>query len=155
MNDYFLLFSSHFDRDLGIDNGRLRLVSLSQGHQEIWIASSSVATKQGHESFHHYGGYIPPEYRVPGLPNYKVNTQPLNLSHVKGVGGNFYQITPFAVTTDRKGKRSDFGIHLDANVPGSLGCIVMSVGRFGQFEFCMRELASKSIEKIPLFVTYS
>lgn len=155
MSDYFLLFSSHFDRDTGLDSGRLRLVSLSKGHQEIWIASSSIATKQGNESFHNYGGYIPPEYRVPGLANWTVNTKPIYMPHVKGVEGNFYQITPFSVTTDRHGKRGDFGIHLDANAPGSLGCIVMSVGRFRQFERWMKELTQKSIKQIPLFVTYS
>ena len=31
MNDYFLSFSSHFDRDQGLDRGRLRLDSLSKG----------------------------------------------------------------------------------------------------------------------------
>lgn len=153
MHDYFLLFSSHYDRDRGLDRGRLRLCSLSFGAIEIWIASSSYSTKQGRESFHQRGGYLPPEYRVPGLKHWEVKTNPIYMPNVKGVQGNFYQLLPFEVVTDRKGKRSDFGIHKDANVPGSLGCIVMSDNRFAQFEKWMESLAKKGIEKLPLFVT--
>lgn len=125
-HDYFLLFSSHFDRDAGLDMGRLSLNSLIRGTLKIWLASSSVSTKQGSESFHVSGGYIPPQYRVPGLAKWMVNLLPIPLDHIKGIDGNFYRIDPYEVTTDRGGKRSDFGIHKDANVPGSMGCIVMS-----------------------------
>lgn len=153
MHDYFLLFSLHHNRDRGLDQGRLRLCSLSKGSVKIWIATSSLSTKQYKESFHDWGGILPPEYRVPGLPNWRVRTNPIPLDHVKGVGGNFYQLLPFAVTTDRGGKRSDFGIHLDANTPGSLGCIVMTDWRFEEFETQMSKLSFSGINEIPLFVT--
>lgn len=153
MNDYFLLFNLHYDRDRGLDQGRLRLCSLSKGHMGIWIATSSLHTKQYKESFHQWGGILPPEYRVSGLPNWRVRTNPIPMPHTKGVMGNFYQILPFEVTTDRGGKRSDFGIHLDANTPGSLGCIVMSDWRFKQFETEMSQLVKAGIREVPLFVT--
>ena len=98
---------------------------------------------------------MPPQYRVKDLPFYTVSTQPIPLDHVKGVEGNFYQILPFAVVTDEGGKRSDFGIHKDANAPGSLGCPVMSSDRFSQFEQAMRELRTQGISDLPLFVQYS
>ncbi len=152
--DIFLNFSLHFDRDRGLDQGRLRLDSLSRGNLKIWIATSSVATKQGRESFHYWGGLIPPDYRGKGILRYHVKTEPIWLP-TKGVNGNFYAISPHTIFTDRDGKRSDFGIHVDANVPGSLGCIVMSKERFLEFELEMGKLRKEGYLRLPLFVTYS
>ena len=153
--DAFLLFTQHFDRDPGQDYGRLSINGLSDGTTHIWKATSSHATKQHAESFHERGGLLPPQYRVPNLKNYTVNTKPIDLRHNKGVAGNFYQISPFAVKTDKGGERSDFGIHLDANVEGSLGCIVMDAIRFQQFEQAMTKLRNAGVASIPLFVQYS
>lgn len=155
MMNIFLLFTQHFDRDKGQDYGRLSLNGLSDGTTHIWMATSSYATKQYPESFHERGGLLPPQYRVKDLKNYTVNTTPIDLSNNKGVAGNFYQISPFAVTTDRGGQRSDFGIHLDANVEGSLGCIVMNSARFQQFEQAIVKLRNAGVAQIPLFVQYS
>ena len=154
-NDYFLIFNSHFDRDKGLDQGRLSLVSLYAGTLHIWRAVSSYSTKQYPESFHERGGYLPPEYRVPSINNWTVDTRPVDLTHVKGVSGNFYRILPFEVKTDKGGVRSDFGIHLDANAPGSMGCIVMNQTRFEAFEAAMTGLRNNSIFVIPLYVRYS
>jgi len=155
MDNLFLLYSAHFDRDRGLDYGRLSINSLMQGTLSIWRATSSYASKQYRESFHEYGGVLPPQYRVKGLEYWSVNTTPIPLNGVKGVEGNFYQLSPFAVTTDKGGKRSDFGIHKDARAPGSLGCIVMSSDRFLQFEAAMTRLRQQGIAKLPLFVQYS
>lgn len=153
--DIFLLFSQHFDRDSGQDYGRLSINGLSDGTTHIWKATSSHATKQYAESFHERGGLLPPQYRVQNLKNYTVTTKPINLSHNKGVDGNFYQILPFKVVTDKGGQRSDFGIHKDGNVEGSLGCIVMDPNRFQQFEQAFAQLRSAGVASIPLFVQYS
>ena len=83
MNDYFLLFTQHFDRDKGLDYGRLSLNTLSEGTKCIWRATSSIASKQYPESFQERGGLIPPQYRCPKLSNYTVKTQPIPLPHVK------------------------------------------------------------------------
>ena len=155
MRGRVLFFNSHFDRDTGLDYGRFSLGSLSEGTKEIWVAASSYGTKQFPESFHYRGGFLPPEYRVPGLKNWWFKTSPISMPHVKGVAGNFYQILPFQVHTDKGGVRGDFGIHLDANAPGSLGCIVMSKDRFTQFESWMTKLRSSGVERVPLFVRYS
>lgn len=153
-SDFFLNFTGHYDRDRGLDWGRLRLDSLSEGNIKIWIATSSISTKQGRESFHQRGGLLPPDYRCKGKIKWSVSLNPIYLP-VQGVEGNFYQISPFQVVTDRGGIRSDFGIHRDANSPGSLGCIVMSDDRFSQFETEMNKLRARGILKLPLFVTYS
>lgn len=152
---YFLNFSLHFDRDRGLDQGRLCLRHLEQGTVEIWKATASTSKKQYAESFHERGGLIPPEYRVPGLKSWKVHTKPINLSHKEGIQGNFYKIDPHQITTDKGGVRSDFGIHKDANVPGSLGCIVLTADRFQHFEKEMSKLSTQEVNSLPLFVTYS
>ena len=154
MNQW-LSFTAHFDRDKGPDWGRLSINSLQDGTTHIWKATSSYASKQYPESFHERGGMLPPQYRVPGLKFYTVSTKPIPMPRTKGVEGNFYQILPFEVITDKGGKRSDFGIHKDANAPGSRGCIVMSGDRFEQFEQAMKELRTQGISEIPLFVQYS
>ncbi|MGD1911466.1 MAG: hypothetical protein ACFB2X_11565 [Rivularia sp. (in: cyanobacteria)] len=152
---YFLNFSLHFDRDRGLDQGRLCLRHLEKGTVEIWTATSSTSGKQDRESFHKQYGLIPPEYRVPGLKSWQVHTQPINLSHKLGVQGNFYKIDPHEVKTDKGGVRGDFGIHKDANVPGSLGCIVLTAERFNDFEKEMSQLSTIGVDSLPLFVTYS
>ncbi|MEB3189686.1 MAG: hypothetical protein VKL42_05005 [Snowella sp.] len=144
-----------FDRDKGLDSGRLSLNHLREGHKAIWVATSSTADKQGAEDFNLKGGLIPPQYRC-GIPNWTVQTTPIPMPSVKGVEGNFYKIDPYAVKAQPSGTiRGDFGIHRDANVPGSAGCIVMSGDRFKDFESKMRELAKQGIKSIPLFVQYS
>lgn len=154
---YFLNFAMGLDYDGRLEEGRLVLRSISaQGGRthQIWLSTSSLASRQKPEDFHQWGGPIPPEYRVPNLRAWEVETTPINLAHVKGVEGNFYKILPFMVKTDKGSERGDFGVHRDANTPGSLGCIVMSGDRFKHFEQEMKRLKDLAIAKIPLFVTY-
>ncbi len=156
---HFLTFSAHFDRDKGLDQGRLCLRWVGDGEGEtknIWMAATSTASKQQSESFHKRNHMLPPEYRVPGLKSWSVDTNPIPLPHVPGVQGNFYRLLPYEVTTDQGGHRGDFGIHWDGNTPGSAGCIVMSKDRFADFEKEIAELRkTQGISQIPLFVTYS
>lgn len=143
-----------FDRDKGLDYGRLSLNSLTQGTKNVWVATTSQANSQQPESFHQKGGPIPPQYRCK-IKNWEVLTNPIPMPNLKGVEGNFYKIDPHTVTTDKGGFRGDFGIHLDANVPGSMGCIVMNRERFSDFESIMKKLANQGIKRLPLFVQYS
>ena len=154
-NLYCLVFSAHFDRDKGIDIGRLLLHHLVTGHDCIWKAYSSHAKGQDAEAFHNRYAMIPPAYRVPKLTQWTVNTLPEDSSNVTGVGGNFYRISPYQVVTDKGGVRSAFGIHRDANVPGSAGCIVMSDDRFIDFENAMTRVRAQGIKQLPLIVVYS
>ena len=154
---YFLDFAMGLDNDGRLETGRLVLRSISNNGgrtHDVWVATSSVASKQKIEDFHQRGGPIPPEYRVPLIPSWEVETKPINLSSVRGVEGNFYKILPFSVTTDKGGVRGDLGIHADKNVPGSLGCIVMTEDRFVKFEKRILEVYKEGFSKIPLFVTY-
>ncbi len=70
-----------------------------------------------------------PANNVIGVDCYSVSTTPIYMPGVKGVEGNFYKINPHMVTVNGL-KRGDFGVHFDANAPGSSGCVVLrtSVG---------------------------
>ena len=152
---YLLTFASGFNRERGIDVGRLVLNHIDRGHQSVWKAWSSHVNGQEKEGFHQRGGMLPPAYRCPKLRMWKVKTNPNPMPHVAGVSGNFYKINPHEVVTDRGGHRGDFGIHLDANHPGSLGCIVTDRDRFLDFENTMTRLRAEGVSEIPLIVVYS
>ena len=160
--DYFLDFAMNLDRHAGnLAEGRLVLRSVSRKDgvtkgrtHVVWVCTTSTANKQGVEAFHQKGGPIPPEYRA-GIQAWEVNLSPIYMPDNAGVRGNFYKIDPHLVKTDKGGERGDFGIHLDANVPGSLGCPVMSSERFKSFEAEMKRLRELGYKKLPLFVTYS
>lgn len=101
-------------------------------------------------------GGIPP-CKIVGIDKYTVSLRPIFMPQVRGVEGNFYQIFPFEVLVDQYGKktaRGDFGIHRDANVPGSAGCIVIPSGEHWQeFEELMKKLQDKGVKTLDLFVS--
>lgn len=86
------------------------------------------------------------DYRIPATP-YHLDT--------RGIEGDFFHITPDPVSDGAGGIRSELGIHFDANVPGSAGCIVLR-NRGGWEAFCDRlsKIASQGIKSIPLSVRY-
>ena len=84
--------------------------------------------------------------------NYELDLNPINLPNVKGVNGLFYRILPFEVISQGF-KRSDLGVHFDANVPGSSGCIVLKqMDHWDLFKKLIRELKAKDVNFLPLFV---
>lgn len=138
-----------------LNRGRLVLYDWNEGVIGRWVATSGVGmwqkiggwSKQG-------GGVIPATYQCnPTFANYWVDVAPLDRSGVKGIDGDAYAITPFAVTTKQRVQRSDLMIHRDANVPGSMGCIVLSDDEYADFcEVFNRELIGH--EQIKLWVQY-
>jgi hypothetical protein len=124
MTDLFLIFAMPLDEDPRLNRGRLILFDRTQGTIGRWVATSGLG-----------GGVIPATYQLKDrIPWYKVAAKPLDLSHVRGVEGNGYPITPFEVQTKEGVTRSDLLIHRDANVPGSMGCIVLSGDEFADFD---------------------
>lgn len=100
-------------------------------------------------------GCLPPSDRIGA--HYHVETNRLYLPKVKGVEGSFWCIKPFSVRADGV-MRSDLGVHFDANVLGSAGCIVLSgkhkQEHFDSFKEAMRKLNRLGVYKIPLEVIY-
>jgi hypothetical protein len=86
------------------------------------------------------------------IPNYQLDLSPINLPNVKGVNGLFYRILPFEVMSQGF-KRSDLGIHFDANIPGSSGCIVLKQpDHWELFKQIMNRLKLEENKLLPLFV---
>ena len=85
------------------------------------------------------------EYQIPAQP-YWLET--------RGVEGLFFHITPDPVGSGDR-IRSELGIHRDANVPGTSGCVGL-INWEGWEGFCrrMRNIASVGVENLPLKVRY-
>lgn len=153
---YVLIMSGHYDRDPGMDKYLLALIHSNRGHVNQWSCVSSHVNGQKLGTQYVKGGLLPPTYHCQKLAQYFVDTEPLDLTHQAGVRGNFYKILPFEVVTNKGTKRGDFGVHLDANAPGSLGCIVMDWHNFKDFEAQIMNIRVKEkITKVPLHVFYS
>lgn len=151
----FLFFTMQLDETPQINRGRLFLCDYEQGFVGRWVATSSTGAKQGVKDWNIRGGVLPPTYELKNsLSFYTVATNPIDLRHVQGVEGNGYAITPFAVTTKDGGDRSDLLIHRDANVPGSMGCIVLGDGEFADFEKVFKQQCSH-FDSVKLLVGYT
>ncbi|MGB5768951.1 MAG: hypothetical protein WBM32_03640 [Crocosphaera sp.] len=84
---------------------------------------------------------------------YMVDSDPLILSN-PGIAGKFYKINPHLVKV--KGTtRGDFGIHFDANVPGTAGCIgIEDPQQWAAFKELMKHYSQSGLTQIPLLVAY-
>lgn len=90
---------------------------------------------------------------IPSGEGYKIPTTPYWLD-TRGVEGLFFHITPDPVGSGDR-IRSELGVHWDANVPGTSGCIGL-INWEGWDGFCRRmsKIAALGIESIPLRVRY-
>lgn len=151
-----LLFHSHLEDSSKLLEGRLLLIESNNLEivDTFRAASGSVGWQEPDEVNKVGRGAIPEQGAV-GIQHYGVLTEPLDSRNVKGVEGNFYTITPRRVSVNGV-TRGDFGIHKDANVPGSAGCIVLTTAvGWEAFQQYMRQLRGKGLYQVPLLVSYS
>lgn len=151
---HFLNFSVQYGCDFGRDQGILTLNHLEDGFLQIWKATISTANKQKKGDRFKWNGLLPAN-KDTQTKSYSVVLTPVDLSNNKGVAGNFYPIKPHVIKTINGKYRSDVGIHLAADKPGSLGCIAMDKFNFDEFEQYMDDLRKRGIKEIPLFVQYT
>lgn len=98
-------------------------------------------------------GPIPPNF-VTRLDYYQVQTKPINMRTTIGISGDFYPILPQVMRIQDK-RRSGFGIHWDANVPGTAGCLgFRDVQDWSNFKVRMSQLENEAHVAIPLIVMY-
>ena len=144
------------DNTPAMNYGRLVLLHEFKGVIGRWIATSGLGAWQKFGGWSKQGsGTIPPTYQLKShLPYYSVKVAPTDLSHVKGVEGDGYEIAPFAVTTKDGVQRSDLLIHRDANVPGSMGCIVLPDKEWEDYVGVFTAV-TKGCDAIPLTVIYT
>jgi hypothetical protein len=154
-NQPFLIFSMPLDETPDLNRGRLVLYDYELGYLGRWVATSGLGQYQRIGGWSRQGGGVcPAPYQCnPSFPSYFVDVKAVDLSHVKGVEGNAFAITPFEVTTKEGVSRSDLLVHRDANVPGSMGCIVMPDKEFYDFERTFPKLCAGQ-EKVKLWVQY-
>lgn len=116
-----------------------------------YLATSGAPGRQHPDFFWQQGklGPIPPgEYYIP--------SRGYRLDH-PGIKGIFFHIQPNPISD--LGRRSELGIHWDANhqrSPGTAGCIGL-INKEGFDRFCDRllELRQQGIKQLPLTVRYS
>lgn len=141
-----LLFTMDLGASVDLIYGNLQL-NYPDGKLIDYLATSGCAQwQQPEDQSARARGPIPAwNYKVPTTP-YWVDT--------RGIEGWFFHITPDPVIINGV-TRGEFGIHYDANVPGSAGCIVLK--NFpGWQRFCdrMEAIAKSGIKSIPLSVNY-
>jgi hypothetical protein len=162
MTDLILIFAMALDADNQLNRGRLVLIDRQRGAIGRWVATSGLGAYQDVGDWNHVGGgVIPAPYQLAKpVPWYKAAIKPTDLTSVRGVQGNAYAITPFELPTNGGVTRSDVMIHNDANVPGSMGCIVLEGDgtEFADFELvynreCLK--LPKGAETVDLGVIYS
>jgi hypothetical protein len=151
----FLVFSMPLDTTPELNRGRLVLYDWEKGQIGRWVATTGLGQYQKIGGWSKQGGGVcPAAYQCnPTFANHWVEVAPIDLSNVRGVEGDAYKITPFSVTTKDGVERSDLLIHRDANVPGSMGCIVMSDEEFADFCKVFNEQLIGH-EKIKLWIQY-
>lgn len=122
-----------------------------------WTCTSGLPNYQYSGSTRLKGKGPIPSCEYAQVECYEVSTKAVDRSQVKGVEGSFYPIAPYLVTL--KGgllERGDFGVHFDANVPGSSGCIVFRIQReWDEFRLLMNQFQLSKIDKLRLHVRYS
>ena len=85
--------------------------------------------------------------------DYEVATEPYWLD-TRGVEGMFYHITPDPVGSGDH-IRSELGVHWDANIPGTSGCIgLINWEGLQGFSRRMANIAALGIKRVPLKVRY-
>ncbi|NUO19972.1 hypothetical protein HUU59_11035 [bacterium] len=100
--------------------------------------------------------WTPGKGPIPPHDKWTVSTTP-EVRPDKGIEGDFFRIYPVELINPNNAadKRSGFGIHRDANIPGSAGCIVIADRlHFAEFTRFMLILAAKSVKSLPLEVNY-
>ncbi|WP_293135847.1 hypothetical protein [Microcoleus sp. bin38.metabat.b11b12b14.051] len=144
---HFLLFNMALKPDNSLIEGTLALTYPDGSIIRYLATSGCTQWQQPGDEWVRGKGPIP-------AGNYEIPTSPYWLE-TRGIEGDFFHITPDPVVSD-KGVRAELGIHYDANMPGSAGCIVLR-NRDGWEKFCdrMKAIAKLGIKELPLTVNYS
>jgi len=152
----FLVLSMQLDETNEINCGRLFLYDFNLGHIGHWMATSGLGSLQKPKDWNYRnGGVLPPPHVCrPTFTAYQVQTRPRDSTNIKGIEGNFYDILPKQITTQSGQVRGDFGIHKDANVPGTLGCIGLPAEEFKDFELVFLRYCSEHTE-VKLWAQYN
>lgn len=144
-----LLYSMDLRTSNSLIWGNLQLIYPDGSKPIDYVATSGCAQwQQPGDEWARGKGPIPQGF------NYWIPTTPYWLP-TRGIEGYFFHIQPDPISSSGN-SRSELGIHFDANVPGSAGCIVLK-NPSGWQRFCdrMEAIAKSGIKSIPLSVEYN
>jgi hypothetical protein len=146
MKKHQLVFTMSLGQSKELILGSLKLL-YPDGQIIDYLATSGLPDfqRQGDQWARGKGPIPKGEYEIPSEP-YWLNT--------RGVEGLFFHITPDPVGSGNR-IRSELGIHYDANVPGTSGCIGL-INWEGWDGFCRRmaTIASLGVKSVSLEVKY-
>lgn len=152
-----LIYHAELEND-GNPYGRLELWDCGDWPNvrtiERYMALSGLPGWQRWNDQHSKGRGPLPRMDEAGISCYQVASKPIWVPAAEqpGIAGNFYEIFPSFIDNGR----GLFGIHIDANVQGTAGCIgVKNAEAWAAFEQRMQAIAKEGIERIPLMVGYS
>lgn len=138
---------------------QLGVLSYSHSNKELyrWVVTSGIPGWQYSGSTKHKGRGPLPSCQYAQIPFYEIQPKKIFMPRTKGIEGSFYPILPFAVNLRGENyQRSDFGVHFDANVPGSSGCLAFrKQSDWDAFRFLMAQLEIQKIDRVRLDVSYS
>lgn len=154
-NTLFLLFHIDLRPSNSIIDGRLLLMDGPKIRERFIATSGAPQWQQRGDYDKKARGPIPRPDKA-GLDWYEVATKPDWVPDVPGIEGEFYEIFPTEVTLADGDKRSHFGIHRDANAPGSAGCIVLPTpAGWSAFKQQMARLHNSGVDRLPLQIDYA
>lgn len=150
-----LLFQSSLYSDDSLIEGRLLLIDIEKVViYDKYVVCSGHPGKQTLADCSEYGGAIPECLSV-RIEHYTVTTDPLSEPDVEGIKGNFFAISPTEVTIEGN-VRGDWGLHFDADYPGTLGCLGFKNPQPWQaFQNLMEDFKKAGIKEVPLLINYS
>jgi hypothetical protein len=147
MNQHQLIFTMPLGISQKLILGNLKLV-YPDGQTIEYLATSGLPDYQRPTD-----EWVRGRGPIPAGEEYQIPTQPYWLD-TRGVEGLFFHITPDPIGSGDH-VRSELGVHWDANVPGTSGCIGL-INWQGWDGFCrrMQNIASLGIKTLPLKVRY-
>lgn len=149
----WLRFRMNLEQSSDLITGKL---SIMDEDKEVrsFLATSGLASWQRKSCQSERGKGPIPACKTVNISNYTVRTTPFDERGVSGVEGNFYYIEPDPV--DVPPRRGEFGIHFDANIPGSAGCVVLRKrDEWEDFQDFMARYKRQGLSTISLIVEYN
>ena len=150
-----LLFHNHLYESDDLIEGRLLILDTDKNKiYDQYIVTSGYPDFQAADDEAKTGGPIP-EASLVGLDHFSVSTTPNYEPGEEGIRGNFYPVLPETVNIAGT-ERGEWGVHLDADSPGTLGCLgFKNPTPWEAFQKLMENLKEAGIKEIPLLVSYS
>lgn len=132
--------------------GALYLIDKSGKQLRSYIATSGCAGWQSAADM-----WVVGKGPCPNLKELQISTHSIWSPEVRGVEGHYFSILPNRMRGPNGIVRSCIGVHGDANVPGSAGCVVLKDINLFKTDLVplFQKLEQAGVDTIPLEIVYS